>query len=161
MTTRRAIEEKRTIAVPKRLASIIFNFIRARVLRREWEKEDRKLRRKTSQLPNDATLGIGDLGRWLTFYSLWLACLQVVVEGYEESVQDPASLLYDARIQELLSDDDRATQLKRYRNKIFHPQPYDHPHISAVQRQYKEFGAWAAELIDEFDRVFTEKLGAL
>jgi hypothetical protein len=161
MSSRPSLDANATTPVPKRLASLIFNFVRARVMRVEWEKEDRKLRRKINCLPKDAALSIGDLGRWLTFFSLWLACLQVVVEGYEESMKDPRSLLYDARIQELLEDSNRARELKRYRNKVFHPEPYDHSHLSAVQRKYHEFASWAADLTDQFDRVFTEKLGSL
>jgi hypothetical protein len=161
MITRRSLDANATRPVPKRLASLIFNFVRARVMRTEWEKEDRKLRRKISRLPEDATLSIGDLGRWLAFFSLWLACLQVVVEGYEESIKDPNSLLYDARIQGLLDDSNRARQLKRYRNKVFHPEPYDHSHLSAVQRKYHDFASWSTELTDQFERVLTEKLGAL
>ena len=145
-------------SVPKRFASLVIAWSRARVLRVEWEKEDRRIRRRAKRKVPAEALALSDLTRWLTFYSLWLACLYVVVEGYRDSVRDSASLLYSPRIEELLMDEEREKTLRSYRNKILHPEPYDHPAISKVQREYGRFAAWAAMLTDEFDRLFVARL---
>jgi len=150
--------EHNALAVPKRFASLVIAWSRARVLRAEWEKEDRKIRRDTKRKGAGEALALSELTRWLTFYSLWLACLYVVVEGYRESVRDSASLLYSPRIEELLADEEREKTLRSYRNKILHPEPYDHPAISKVQREYRKFAVWAAMLTDEFDRLFAARL---
>lgn len=147
--------------VPKRLASIIFTFVRARTLRTEWEKEDESLSRRITKMSPGSTLSLADIGRWLTFYSLWLASLQVVVEGYRRSFTAPDSLLYDPKIQRMLEDATRLEQLRKYRNTILHPELYDHPDTSIVHRQYRDFAKWAAALTDEFERLFNERLEIL
>lgn len=144
--------------VPKRLASMIFTFVRARTLRTEWEKEDEKLEQQIRGMSPGSTLSLADIGRWLTFYSLWLACLQVVVEGYTKSFKAPESLLYDPQIERILEEATRVKHLRKYRNTILHPELYDHPDTSVVHREYREFANWAAALTDEFERLFKERL---
>lgn len=154
-STRRAPSGSRIPA--KRIASLAFNLSRAMVLRGEWKKEDRRVRRRAAKLPQEAGLTIANLARWLTFYSLWLACVQVVVEGYDRSHRYPNALLSDEAIDQLLTSSKRS-KLRRFRNTILHPELYDHPDTNAVMQEYLAFAKWASDLTDQFERVLKEKL---
>jgi hypothetical protein len=142
--------------LPKRIASMI-SLSRAKVMRSEWSKEDRRVRRKypKGNLPADAGLPI--LVRWLAFLSLWFASLYVLVQGYRRSSMWPDSLLQDAEIDVLL-DAKREATLTLYRNAVVHPELYDHPDLSEVQLKYKSYCHWASRLTDAFERLLVERL---
>jgi hypothetical protein len=115
------------------------------------------VRRKAATLPAANSIGVADLARWLTFYCLWLACLQVVVEGYDRSHQSPETLLSDPVIDRVLTAERRAV-LRRFRNTILHPEFYDHPDAAAVLRKYRDVARWAVQLTKEFERLLRDKL---
>ena len=92
-----------------------------------------------------------DLFKAWTFLYLWLACLWVVVEGYRDSYQHGPPVLSDTRVDQLLQNS-FADKLKRFRNKVFHPEPFDHEAVRAVLKEHEKVRAWAGELTHELAR---------
>jgi hypothetical protein len=140
-------------AVPKWVASLVVTLGRARLLRDECERELNELKEQGTS--GDASPR-SELFRLWTFLSLWLACLNVVVEGWEKSYRHGYPLV-DHEIDELVTLEHRRT-LRQFRNKIFHPEPYDHEHARAVWRDYAAVRAWADQLTDAFIRYFNNYL---
>ena len=139
--------------LPRYLWAVLLAWIRAKLLKRQFEKAKRRAlriaatKRKESK-PLTATDGI----ETVIFLELWLASLHVVVEGYQESFRHSDSLLSDAKVDRLL-DSQRRTRLKRFRNKVFHVVRRDHPDVLAVLDNYKDFIAWGEEVMKETGRV--------
>jgi hypothetical protein len=144
----------------KRLASFVFTLSRARVLRGEWARVDRRIVRLARKRTPDSDAAVRDALRWYTFYSIWLACLQVVVEGYDRSHRHPGFVFSDPAIDQLLTPS-RREELRRFRNTILHPEQYDHPDTATVLRQYRPFAIWAANLTDEFNRLVKDHLSTI
>ena len=95
----------------------------------------------------------------LALWELWLASLQVVVQGYDRSHKHPDSLLSDPAIDALLDPHHRET-LRKFRNAIFHPEFIDHPDAAAVLKDYHTLTGWADRLMRAFARLFRSRLSS-
>ena len=94
-----------------------------------------------------------------TFLSLWLAYLWVVVEGYQGAYGSGYPLA-DPELDRLLVSP-YTDQLRLFRNKIFHPNPYDHQAVRDILNDHAAVRAWAEEVSDAFDRFFRTYMDSL
>src|SRR5262245_2407891 len=83
--------------VPKHLASLVICHGRARLMQTEFEAA---LARLDANTRTDSALHgtSDDLFKAWTFLYLWLACLQVVIEGYREAYKHGPPALSDEKI---------------------------------------------------------------
>jgi len=139
--------------VPVKTGSLILAFARVQMTRAEWERHVEEIRDDYIAGSVDRSAHTLVLWNWL---SLWLGCLAVVAEGFEKGYEHDPKLL-DTTLSSLLASPKRE-QLKGYRNKIFHPEPYTHQYVIGVMREIHEFVPWAEELTDELDRFFRDYL---
>lgn len=141
--------------VDSRLHSLFLAFIRASLLRKEYAKADRRytkvIKERTQSEPNPV-----DAVPVLTFFSLWLGALQVVVEGYCRSFKYPNSFLCDPSIDALLAQPRKAA-LEKFRHSVFHPET-NHPDVLAVISDRHGFTVWADELMVAFQQLLNEQL---
>ena len=139
--------------LPGYLWAVLLAWIRAKILKQEFEKAKRRaLRIAAKKHKESKPLSITDGIETVILLELWLASLHVVVEGYQESFRHSDSLLSDAKVDGLL-DSQRCTRLKRFRNKLFHVVRRDHPDVLAVLNNYKDFIAWGEQVMKETGRV--------
>jgi hypothetical protein len=123
------------------------------MLRKQWSETVESIDIKTADDEAERTMLTFTLYNWM---ALWLGCLEVVAEGFEHGYEYDPRLL-DTRLSELLASKHRA-KLKGFRNKIFHPEPFNHASILAVIGELRSFEPWAEELTDEFERFFRQYL---
>jgi hypothetical protein len=139
--------------VPKYVWALFVAWARAKILKDHFEKARRRYERlaaknRRESQPADFAEGL----KVVTFLELWLAALQVVVEGYEKSYTRPDSILSDPAVDQLLDKEHRKT-LRRFRNTVFHVELRDHPDATTVLSSYKEYIDWGARLMKELGRV--------
>jgi hypothetical protein len=142
--------------VPKWIASLMITYGRAALMRRECDREIAALDSNSELEPHLAAAGLPARFRLWTFLNLWLACLAVVAEGWDNSYKHGFPMT-DPEIEGLLASEYR-THLRRFRNKIFHPEPYDHHDVRVVLNNHASVRAWAEELTEEFGRFFHDYL---
>lgn len=135
--------------VPVKTGALILALGRAQLTREQWNSEVDKVKLDYIAGSIERAAHTFLIWNWL---SLWLGCLAVVAEGFETGYEHDHRLL-DAVITELLHSPHQK-ELKRYRNKIFHPEPYDHDHVIRVLKALDTFIPWAENLHDEFVRFF-------
>ncbi len=142
--------------VPKYLWALFLALIRAKILKDEFDKSRCRFDRVASQ---ERAAGQrpdhSEFYRVLTFLEVWLASLQVVVEGYDDSHKHSDSLLSDPSVDVLLDEEHRQA-LRRFRNSVFHVRQRDHPSVTAVLARYEEFRDWGTGLMKELGRVIIE-----
>lgn len=131
--------------VSPRRASLVIAFVRSELIRRHYE--DAVVQRYDT--PQDTLVLWG-------YLSLWLASLYVVLEGWEkQSLSDPA--LLDSEVIEL-SQSPNADRLRHLRNKVFHPELWNHEQVKVFLADRHEAVAWAERLSSEFRRLFETML---
>ena len=131
------------------LETLVLLMARARIMQRALAREQRLLNRRVGgHIP---TLVEG----WpaMTYFQLYLASLQVLVEAWD------ASLLYDEQVHELLRKNHRAT-LRRFRNAVFHPHPFQDKRLMAVYRRHRSIRAWADAVLDGIAHCIKVELNA-
>lgn len=133
--------------VPKPIASLVILQARARLLREECDIAVAQY--LESQPPTPPRLSPSAFRLW-TFLSLWLAYLWVVIEGYRDAYKTGHPLA-DPEVDRLLASP-FSDQLRVFRNKIFHPNTYDHQAVKTILEDHAAVRAWAEELSDAFDR---------
>jgi len=139
--------------LPGYLWAVLLAWIRAKILKQEFEKAKRRALRIAAKKHKDSKpLSITDGIETVILLELWLASLHVVVEGYQDSFRHSDSLISDAKVDGLL-DSERRAPLKRFRNKVFHVVRRDHPDVLVVLNNYKDFIAWGEEVMKETGRL--------
>lgn len=141
--------------VPVKTASLIMALSRAMMMRREWNRIVEEISPAYSAGAIDRNTYTFTLWNWMC---LWLGCLEVVVEGFETGYQHDHGLL-DQRLSELLASPFRP-MLKGFRNKIFHPEPFNHSRVIEVLQQLHDFVPWAEQLTEEFESFFRRYLAS-
>ena len=151
------IEPKR---VPEYLWALFLAVIRAKIVKDEFDTA-RELfeRHATEARAAGRRPGDSEYYRALLLFELWLASVQVIVEGYERSHQHPDSVLADTAIDELLASD-RARALKKFRNSVFHVELREHPDIMAVLNKYNDFTALGSELMTKIGQLIMRQVGS-
>lgn len=139
--------------VPVETGALILAFARVQMTRQQWDQLVERIKPEYIAGSIDRTVYTMKLWNWM---SLWFGCLAVVAEGFESGLEHDRRLT-DETLAGLLASPRRA-ELRKYRNKIFHPERYDHSHITEVVREAHEFVPWAETLTDEFARFFLEYL---
>jgi hypothetical protein len=152
--------------VPKHLTSFAFALVRAKALNKEFEKATRRYQRLVRKKKKEGIEASWlDSAEVVVFSELWMAALQVVVEGYERSHKHPDSLLSDPAVDALLDQRYAATShremLRRFRNTVFHPESVGHPDALAVLEDHEHFAKWADRLTKELGRLLHERLRLL
>lgn len=142
--------------MPVKTGALILAFARVQMTREQWDQLVEQIKPAYTAGLIDRSAYTMKLWNWM---SLWFGCLAVVAEGFEQGREDDPRL-NDERLEELLASPNR-TRLKGYRNKIFHPERYNHSHIIRVVREAHEFVPWAETLSDEFARFFLDYLKSL
>jgi len=127
---------------------------RAKLLREEFERAIDPFLAEQGHTSNPILSG--PAFRLWTFLSLWWAYLYVVIEGYRESytLGHPLS---DPEIDPLLQSE-YTEKLRLSRNKIFHPNFYDHRAIGALFQDHRPVLSWAEELTDSFGRLLRKEV---
>jgi hypothetical protein len=139
--------------MPKYVWALFVAWVRAKILKDQFEKAKRRFERPASRSSKDSKpVDFAEGMKVLTFLELWFAALQVVVEGYDRSYKRLDSVLSDPVVDQLL-DRTRREKLRRFRNTVFHVEVRDHPDITAVLGSYKEFIDWGGRLTKELGRV--------
>lgn len=141
--------------VPVKTASLIMALSRAMMMRREWNRVVSEVSPRYAAGAIDRDVYTFTLWNWMC---LWLGCLEVVVEGFEQGYQHDPDLL-DQTVSGLLASPFRP-MLKGFRNKIFHPEPFNHSKVLEVLEQLHDFVPWAESLTDELEAFFRRYLAA-
>jgi hypothetical protein len=148
-----AVWAKPRAGVPITTASLIMAFSRVRMMRREWSRiVDAAMPHYTSESA-DRDVYTFTVYNWMC---LWLACLEVVVEGFEHACEHDRGLC-DMELAGQLASPFRQ-KLKGFRNKIFHPEPFNHPNVITVLERAPEFVLWAETITNAFERVLGQYL---
>jgi hypothetical protein len=122
---------------------------RALMMRREWNRLVAEVSPQYTAGTIDRSAHTFLMWNWLC---LWLGCLEVVAEGFEKGYEHDPKLI-DVAIAERLASPFRR-KLKGFRNKIFHPEPYNHRRVLEVLEELHEFVPWAERLTNDFDEFF-------
>jgi hypothetical protein len=144
--------------ISKRFGSFIIVYNRAKVLYDEFRKEEKRIARlqRVGKLPPQ--LALPDAAKMWALFSLWLACLYVVIEGWERSHRyGSEELLTDASVNQLLTSEHR-DRLELYRNTVFHPELHDHSDANEIAIHYGEIRPWAESLTQELGRAIRTKV---
>jgi len=135
-------DEKRY--VPKPVATLVIIQGRTQLLREECDQA--AVAYSAEQEQEGASL-FSPIGfRLWTFLSLWLAYLYVLVEGYRDAYKHGYPMS-DPEIDQLLQSD-YTEMLRRFRNKVFHPEAFNHDAIKAVFDEHENVRHWAGQLTD-------------
>jgi hypothetical protein len=132
--------------VPQPIASLIVLHGRTQLLREECDAA--VIAYASEQAEEGASLLTPAGFRLWTFLCLWLAYLYVLVEGYREAYKHRYPLADPAIDGLLLSS--YTDKLRRFRNKIFHPEMVNHEAISTMFEDQENVRLWAGQLTDEF-----------
>jgi hypothetical protein len=131
----------------KHLQTITLLMARTRLMQRSFLREARRLDRRA----RTGAITIADGWPAITFYNLYLANLQVLIEGWDKS------LFYDQRVDDLLRKGYR-DRVRRFRNAVFHPGPFNDARVLQVYQKHQELRDWADELLDEVGRFIKREL---
>jgi hypothetical protein len=146
----------KSTGIPVKTASLVIALSRAMMLRREWSRAVMDFPATDADNKVGQAAPFAEVFVWWNWACLWLGCLEVVVEGFEEGYKHDARLI-DQRISDQLSSPFRQ-MLKRLRNKTFHPEPFNDAKVLEVLRWHREFIPWAERLTDELDEFFQRYL---
>jgi hypothetical protein len=143
--------------LPKPIVSLVILQARAALLRDEC---DQAMKQYLAEQPESAEprLTPSSFRLW-TFLSLWLSYLWVVIEGYRESYKHGYPLV-DTEI-DLLLQSKFTERLRRFRNKTFHPNPYDHAAVGEIFDEHVAVREWAEQLTSALTRFFRGYIRAL
>jgi hypothetical protein len=114
---------------------------RTRLMQRSFLRAARLLDRRARRSP----VGLVDGWPAITFYNLYLANVQVLIEGWDKS------LFYSREIDDVLRKGYR-DRVRRFRNAVFHPGPFNDARLLSVYQKHQELREWADRLLDEVAR---------
>jgi hypothetical protein len=134
--------------LPKPIATLIILQGRTQLLREECEEAATAY--AVEQEEENASLFSPTGFRLWTFLCLWLAYLYVLVEGYRNAYKHGFPLA-DPKVDSLLRSE-YTEKLRRFRNKVFHPEAFNHEAIVVVLEDHAGVREWAGKVTDEVKR---------